>query len=287
MKPIVAIITAYEPDHEALNSLCDELDSAGLSVIVYDNSEGSAATYQATNPNVTLLQNGDNEGLGAAFNHGIDYARNRLVDIDAYLFFDQDSVVDKASVLKLIERWKKLSSASPVGVIGGNPVDSAGLSYRVALDHDLDNLNKSARFVITSFSLLPEAVARDVGEFDEDLFIDLVDNDYCFRVRKQGYICVIASDITFAHQVGLQRRSLLGIRTFSISAPLRNYYQIRNIILVGRKLRSTKFILSVLSKRVVQIVLSGLVQRDLRARVRFARKGLVDGMQGVGGRYNA
>lgn len=284
MKSIVAIITAYKPDHEALNRLCDELDGTGLDVIVYDNSEESTATYRPSNPNVILLQNGENEGLGVAFNKSIISARRNFPDVEAYLFFDQDSIVERSQVVRLIERWTALASEFSIGIIGGRPVDGNGREYRVTLSGDLDEVNKISEFVISSFSLMPDEIVREIGEFDEELFIDLVDSDYCFRLRKLGYLCVIADDITFTHQVGLERMSLVGVRSFSISAPFRNYYQVRNIILVGKKCGSPLFIVSKLAKRIVQIVLSGISQGDLLDRVSFTCLGLRDGARGIGGR---
>ncbi|MBC7320572.1 hypothetical protein H5T89_07980 [bacterium] len=61
----------------------------------------------------------------------------------------------------------------------------------------------------------------------EDLFIDWVDMEWCWRARKKGYKLIGNADVTVYHQHGESSVRFLG-KDITIRKPWRYYYTIRN-----------------------------------------------------------
>lgn len=65
--------------------------------------------------------------------------------------------------------------------------------------------------------------------FDEKLFIDGVDNEWCWRAATKGYRFYIAENARIRHMLGKESRKI-GNKDISISSEFRIYYQFRNYI---------------------------------------------------------
>jgi rhamnosyltransferase len=90
--------------------------------------------------------------------------------------------------------------------------------------------NEELLTTMTSGNLLNLEVWNKLGGFDEKLFIDYVDHEYCLRMKKNGYKVVRANRITLEHTVGeLKPRKFLfwTVRPTNHS-PFRLFYQTRN-----------------------------------------------------------
>ena len=87
---------------------------------------------------------------------------------------------------------------------------------------------------MTSGSIVKTSVIKVCGFFSEELFIDLVDSEYCFRIRNNGFRIIQASPIVLKHQLGYKKVNKWGIVTINYSA-LRTYYIVRNWFLVYRQ----------------------------------------------------
>lgn len=287
----VSVVVAYNPDVERLKITCSELVGAGTPVVVYDNSEPQSVLLPASN-NIFLLGGGGNVGLAEAYNVSIDFARSSLPDVEGVLFFDQDSSVTSKNVRDLLSEYKKAELKNlNIGVLGATAKTADGVRYNLKEISAPDEvyLNElgflPVWFVMSSFSLIPVGVFDEVGNFDEDLFIDLVDSEFSFRCRGHGYKNLISKKVEFIHEVGLVDVSLFGRRLFAISSPLRNYYQTRNVIVVGRKYKNIGFIMFVFAKRVPQFLISGLVTGSLFSRFGYILKGVRDAFGGRFGKY--
>ena len=92
---------------------------------------------------------------------------------------------------------------------------------------------------ITSATLMNTEVANEIGNFDEKMFIDYVDFEYCIRLRKNGYKMIKVNETELLHELGnTVTKSFLG-RTIQVlnHSPLRKYYYVRNIVYTYRKHR--------------------------------------------------
>ena len=70
-------------------------------------------------------------------------------------------------------------------------------------------------------------VIEKIGLKNEDLFIDLVDWEWCWRARKKGYKIIGNADVIIEHQLGDSSKDL-GFREVNLRSPMRHYYITRN-----------------------------------------------------------
>jgi rhamnosyltransferase len=97
--------------------------------------------------------------------------------------------------------------------------------------------------LITSGTLLNLKLFNEIGRFDEALFIDLVDFDYCIRAQLAGYRIIQFTDVTLVHKLGTTARRS-SIKTLylvkkqkRLYVPLRCYYMFRNMLYLKTKYR--------------------------------------------------
>jgi rhamnosyltransferase len=76
-----------------------------------------------------------------------------------------------------------------------------------------------------------------VGFYDDDLFIDFVDMDYCLRMKKKNFKILKAMRVVLHHELGSkQTRNILGLKiSFRDHTPWRYYYMMRNRLLLYRR----------------------------------------------------
>lgn len=295
----IAIIVTYYPELDQLVKMTNELLKANVRVVIYDNTPhdngGKGLSHDNEglsddNESVYIISNGINDGLGAAFNNSITYLKTKEKKIKGVLFFDQDSVIKCHDIVLLISELEALIKMRiPVGVLGASPVDKNGYSYKVRRERALEKENipdkfSKVSFVITSFSIVPFSVFTEVGMFDERLFIDLVDSEFSYRCKKNGFLNLLSNKVIFEHSIGEERGTFLG-RKFAISSPIRNYYQARNLIIVGRDYCWYRYALVSVCKRFVQVFLSGVIMGDLNKRMKYFFNGVWDGLNYRTGPY--
>ena len=88
--------------------------------------------------------------------------------------------------------------------------------------------------IISSYSLIPIKNFYTVGLMEEHLFIDFVDQEWCWRAHYfNNMTCILVPDITITHELGISKK-FLGKR-ISISSPFRIYFQTRNLLWLRKR----------------------------------------------------
>nr|WP_240978235.1 glycosyltransferase [Planctomonas sp. JC2975] len=230
---ITAVVTAYRPSREILKNVA-RIAHQTDGVIVVD--DGSGAEYSelleelaANGADVVKMER--NRGIAAALNAGVLAAE--LAADDLLLTFDQDSALPNGFVAALVARWDAATSAHQrVGLVA--PARFAGLPQTMAD-------GTTAREPIQSGTLFSGEVLAAAGPFREELFIDLVDVEYFFRLRALGYQTLAVEGLDLPHELGRSyavtvfgRPIRVGGRllTTSLSTPFRYYYRARNRIVI-------------------------------------------------------
>jgi rhamnosyltransferase len=183
---ICAVVVTYKPDLDVLGRLLDALVPQVTSIVMVDN--GSEMDLQVWNKARQsnageLLLLGENKGIGAAHNVGIQWARNHRAEF--VLLMDQDSIPMPDMVARLRSTHLELSARDiPVGALGSQfrDTENGRLSQFVKvgvlgfsiLECNAESNVVDADFLVSSGSLLPLAAIETVGLMDEGLFIDLV-----------------------------------------------------------------------------------------------------------------
>jgi len=225
---------------------------------------------------VIYLPQGGNQGVARALNIGAEQAMK--AGCDFLLTMDQDSQAAPDMVARLMA-CLALHGQEKVGMIAPFHVTkAAGPSAGMAECEDVMT-------PMTSGSLLNLSVFQKVGPFREELFIDFVDNEYCLRLRRQGFKVLRANRALLCHSVGDTRK--YGPFIATNHPPLRRYYKTRNRFLVNRLYRRDfpghcLFDRVRLTKEIVSII---LFEREKVAKLRMMWRGYLDYRHGCFGKY--
>ena len=287
---IIAVIVSYFPDLSLLERVVRAAAEQTDSVILIDNNSSSysAADFAGTHQ-TQFIANCRNRGIAAAQNRGIEYARSH--NFTHILFLDQDSVLPSGAVAELAKNLQQIEKAGHrIAAIGprydeansglpGRVFISRGCRvHRVVATGGLTTMETD--FIISSGSLVPIDVFDHVGGFEEDLFIDLVDIEWCFRARSRGFRTYMVLTTGLAHHLGTGIVRL-GSQNIPLHAPTRNYFWVRNAIALMRR-RYTPFAwkLYFLSRVLLFPVVYPIFADQRLRRLRLIWAGISDGLMG-------
>ncbi|MCA0893713.1 rhamnosyltransferase [Microbulbifer agarilyticus] len=245
---ILAGIITYNPNTEALLALIASLDCQPCNVIVLDNASESQAQIQ----NISFRQNKvkffsskKNIGLAAAANK--IFAAGLAEGYDFVALFDQDSLPEKNYLTVLESRYLEMSASSDIcvaAIAGAHTCNYSGakapfVRYDKFLPKKIcpNNLRGSETFdfLITSGCLFPLSVVKSAGFFDETLFIDNVDVEWCCRVKSRGYKLVATNETSFSHSIGDEVYRCFGRIIARQHSPIRSYYSVRNLLALNKR----------------------------------------------------
>ncbi len=201
--------------------------AGGMEIIVVDNasSDGSVDMVAGKYPGVTLLACEDNLGFSAANNRGTAVARG-----DYLLFLNSDTVVFADS---LVEPLSYMRANPQVGALTvrlvypngerdpdnhrGFPTPWNSLCHFSGLSRVFPNsprLNGYFRgyeefeavhavpVIAGSYMMMPRALDRQLGGWDETYFFYGEDIDYCYRIHQAGYEIVYYPLVKVLHYKG-------------------------------------------------------------------------------------
>lgn len=202
---VLAVVVAYRPDREEFKALMEALAPQVQAVLVVDNTPADEDSVAAmldpmlpSMPHVRHARMGINVGIAAAQNLGIHMALEE--GFEFILFSDQDSVPEPAMVERLLSVIRTLAGKGvrtacvcPAYTNSGSDrlnrfqVHHAGHVFHSSVDAAEAVPFMEVVTAISSGSLMPASVFRDVGLMCEGYFVDFVDTEWCLRARNQGY----------------------------------------------------------------------------------------------------
>ena len=289
------VVVSFNPD-EGFAERLEAIHVLGGPLIVVDNSESADGRQRVAAACATvdavLLANDRNLGIATALNQGTTWLRDR--QYSWALLFDQDSTPDPRFLSRLTESIRCDRAADLVAVVGGNFVDTgSGVPHRVLCRHWFPGLFRKQRIVsgdadvtmvITSGSLVRLAALEELAGFDDDLFIDYVDTDFCLRCLERGYRVRLSANAVFRHQFGdRSEERFLGIRLNPTNhSALRHYYIARNRIHMWRRhaWKIVHWATFDASSALLWLIRVLLVEESKRSKVRAMILGAWDGLRG-------
>ncbi|MFZ0780430.1 MAG: glycosyltransferase family 2 protein [Candidatus Sulfotelmatobacter sp.] len=213
-------------------------------MIMVDNasSDDSVRLVEADFPEVTILNQPKNIGVGGGFSVGLDYSATQRKH-DWIWLLDQDSLPADDSLEQLLKAVDSLGDqADSVAILAPTCTnEKTNLNYSgLVWRYGLRNAPVSARHnpisfvdsVISSGTLLRREAIEKVGLPRSDFFMDFVDHEYCLRLRRHGYKIAVVRASRFEHAIGDPRTvRVLGFeKIWSNHVPWREYYMTRNAI---------------------------------------------------------
>lgn len=157
-------------------------------VIIVDNAspDASAAELAKRYPGVTLLAQDQNIGYGRGANVGL-----RACTTPYALLLNPDITADKTEIDKLLGHMKQAGGRSAIC----GPATSAQEHRPDAAPTEVDWLSGCAM-------LFNVAAMREIGLFDENIFLYSEETELCHRVGQSGYSLLRCDDVLFEHETG-------------------------------------------------------------------------------------
>lgn len=232
---ISIVIVLFNPDYGVIKNNISLITKYQL--IIVDNSTISTSIITSFWPkNVVYINNGANLGIAAAKNIGIKKAIE--LNCEYIIFFDQDSCIESNYPNNIVERFKYYKNThTQLAILGPNvynehtkeKYESVIFKHNVITDDFIQKPN-----IISSGCCISTAIFSKTGLFEEQLFIDNVDTEFCWRVTKYGYEVGICNSLQLAHNIG-QSEIKFGKYRVIISSPFRYFYQYRNYLWLCRR----------------------------------------------------
>lgn len=267
---IVVVVVLYHPDQEALDHI-ENLARDGFSVLAISN--GITATQAETLTEfagVTLVDNLTNIGLARALNQGI--GRFLAGNAPFVLLLDQDSRLTPDKISSLGQRASVLSAQGVrLGCLAPRLVDRKSPDAKVGAAGEPVT-------VATSGSLLTRQALLATGMMWEQLFIDGIDHEWCFRARMAGYQIVVADDIVLTHDMGDDGVRVGGRYRPIHRSPARHYHILRNTLWLQRcRYIPLRWRLLELAKGLYRAPVYLGVSNDRLATLRAIGRAIIDG----------
>ncbi len=242
---ICSVTIIYNPETiKVLQNIKKYLSSVD-EAIVWDNTPDGSKGFDTLCKmhNLTLLGNGNNVGISTALNESIKYALNK--GYDYILTMDQDSEwIDFDSYIKEVK-----SNLNCDTIIYAPQILSNDKILRV----------NSSISAITSGSVVNLHLAKKIGLFNENLFIDEVDNEFCYRASTNNLKIKIFQNHLLKQIFGNPAENKFINRLTSQYSPQRTYFQIRNRIWVWKRYHATLSYRYLLRTLLIQIIRRSII----------------------------
>ena len=287
MCKVAAIIVSYNPDSNLFDSINLLLNQVEKVIIVDNGSKEKYVKYikSINEDKIEIILNKENLGVATALNIGVIKALEN--GYEWILTMDQDSKASPDMVKKMFNVYNSINREERKDILSIFPnfVDE-----RIQSIEENSNMN-SYEYVdadITSGNLLRKEVFEKVGFFDDSLFIDLVDTDFCMRLNEKGIKMIKIRDAVLYHSLGESKtiKGILGSFNTSNHSALRRYYMTRNRFYIWEKYKGlNSFTLNrdkkLFKKEFVKIILG---EKDKVHKIKMVLRGYKDYKKGIKGK---
>lgn len=199
---IYALITLYNPDPNVcinIQLIATQVDK----VYLCDNSTKNNVEMFMSIDNKEYLFFNKNLGLSCAFNQ-ILINEEVFDNNDFILFFDQDSEISNGYIAQLIQIYEYLEKQNVnIGCLG--PVYYNTNSKQIEVPKKKEKIYDNifiVRSIITSSMLCRYNKLKEVGFWNEKIFLDMSDWDLCWRIQRQSYLCCMTNSLVLNHTLG-------------------------------------------------------------------------------------
>jgi rhamnosyltransferase len=256
---VAAGIILYNPDLIRLKENIDNIYNQVEIVVLIDNNSSNINLIEkeySLYKNIIIIKNESNLGIATALNQAMSYCQTK-----GYMWvltLDQDSVCPT----NLMEEYRKYLDLPNVAMVSPVIADrnrKEKLRGRVPNTH-YEVVDKC----ITSAALTSVAVWEEIGGFDSQMFIDLVDFEYCKRVILNGYEIIKINTVVLLHEIGhiTQHKFLIWEINVKNHSPFRKYYMARNILYDAQKHKTKDSIMKAYLRVLKLFIITILFEKD-------------------------
>ncbi|MGH9876183.1 MAG: glycosyltransferase family 2 protein [Nitrososphaerales archaeon] len=293
---VSAVVVTYNPDRGTLLNLLRALAPQVRQIVVADNGATQWLEAQINAEgwtNVSRKDMGGNVGIGRALN--IAFEELRSAGDSWVITFDQDSLppqgmVDalKATACKLLETGEKCAAVGPAffdersGVPKRYPFFKRdGFKVRRIYPPASQNVAVMCDSLITSGMLVSMKAWVSTGGFDEGMFVDYTDTEWCFRAGSQGWHFYGLPCVAMSHELSESAPRISFGLIFLSYSPLRRYFYARNTIAVClRSYTHPVYRLRLLVGLIIRFPVWAFTDTHRVAAIRATLRGVRDGLSG-------
>jgi len=225
-----------------------------------------------------VILNGRNLGIAAALNIGVRYAESRNCEWVA--LFDQDSTFVGSLAASILRACEEHENPEKIAIVVPQNIDRGSSIVMPQAKDRAGNILVS----MTSGSMIPVKIFQHCGIFDESLFIDYVDHEFCLRVRSMGFVIAQSEEASLLHSLGaMTSHKFLGRKFYTTNhRAARRYYITRNRVWLYRRYLWRDFTWTLKDARSL-IAETGkilLVEQDRALKLRNILLGIGDALSG-------
>jgi rhamnosyltransferase len=230
---IAACVVLYNPSLQVIANIQSYYQFVDCLIAVDNSEQKNGAIEEALQSNfkhIIYKFLNANLGIAAALNIACTTAAEK--GFDWILTMDQDSSFVSNDLSIMIADIAAIEAQyGNVGIITPYHVLAEGYTEDSKEDFTV------RRIAMTSGNLLNLKAYQVAGAFEEKLFMDFVDYEYCLRLRKNTYTIIQDNKVKLKHSLGnFHIRHFLGKKLgISNHNYQRRYYMTRNSLLVSTK----------------------------------------------------
>jgi rhamnosyltransferase len=264
----IASIILYNPEIKRLQQNIEAILPQINEIIIIDNASSNFQEVERLINNyskISIIKNKTNTGIAAALNQAAIFAMDKYYDW--LLTLDQDTVCAS----NIIETYNQFTNIQNIGILTCNIQDRNFSITNTAKDGFVD-------LCITSGAFMNLNAWKKVFGFDETMFIDSVDFDFCISLRDAGYKIFKTTKTKILHEVGHSRIvNFLGKEELILNHSCQRYYYIiRNTIYLGRKHQGIPLLKQILLS-IKKIILVLFFEKSKSQKIKLSIKGLIHG----------
>lgn len=237
-REIAGSLILYYPDFGVVKNVRSYINFIDKLYII-DNSESQTSAHKkivdelkCIPKKIHYIANNKNLGIATALNAAAQLAFSE--NYTWLLTMDQDSYFSSGMAELYFKCFNRVKSRAQLAIV--TPSHFKPDSPLAADSNRIDDFDQPL-FVMTSGNLLNLKLFQSVGPFDESLFIDEVDHDYCLRANLRGLEITRFINVGLVHPLGNSKQiNWFGKqRTARLYTPKRFYYMVRNNLYLWKK----------------------------------------------------
>ena len=212
------IVVLYNPTSREIENLKDNINRTDLAIIIDNSSDNHYSIIKSHLPEGCqwiYRSYSENIGLCKALNVGIDILYQN--GCSWALILDADSVVNK-NIVSVYKSFLEINDCKTIAILV--PIHNFGRSKKKTYDGELE-----VKRSMTSGWFINIEIFMKEGKFYEPLFVDGLDHDYCYRVKRDGYRIIQCGRAMIQHNPGHEYQVKILGKSFKMGkdSPLRYY----------------------------------------------------------------
>lgn len=245
------VVVTFNPDISKFQRVMISIAKNKTNIVIVDNGSSNIKAIESIASqfkNTSIIKISSNIGIAAAQNKGITFA----LDNNAEMLWlsDQDTIYPESYINDMSKCITSISDDELSSYAAFGP---AFINTNRGHVHPFIKFKFLAKkfppapgvnfvsHLIASGMLIPSWVFREVGLKQEDLFIDWVDLEWCWRATKiHGLKIAGCGDVLITHTLGDSSVDFIG-RSFSIRSAFRHYFIVRNAVALSLHSKSLYF----------------------------------------------